>query len=83
MARGRTPEIGNLDARAARLERSINKHRRLIEEQETELADVRSKLDSFSSPEFLDAKKALVEKKKAELQKLLANIAKMEENLSD
>jgi hypothetical protein len=82
MARGRTPEISNLETRASRLVNSIAKHERLISEQTEELHRVNEALELFNSPEFLDQKKALVERKKAELEKLLANIAKME-SLSD
>lgn len=83
MARGRTPEISNLESKATRLVNSIAKHERLLEEQKSELARIQDVLSSFNSPEFLEQKKALVEKKKMELQRLLENIAKLEENVDD
>jgi cell division protein FtsL len=78
MAKGRTPNIVSLEARAEKLVKSIAKHRQLAEEQTTELTDVRKRIEELNSPEYRQHLKELAEKKRAELEKVLAQIEKNE-----
>ena len=72
--RGRKPSIVNLEEKAAKLARSIDKHERLKTEQEAELRKVQERIEELNSPEHRDELKALLESKRKELERLAARL---------